>query len=163
MSRGEVGDTLRYFEAGQKEAAVAMSRGNSRKFTRGTSSNSLQPARTGLNPEALFSVAAMATAPVGTTVIEDDIEEDPVVDQISAKGKNVVMEHPLDIIDAATEQHPLPDFDLCQQCTKRREQATRNLQEQRQRSDHVSPTVISFLLGLVSTICTRMCDIPRQK
>ena len=61
----KVGDTLRYFEAGQKEAV--MSRGNSRKLTRGTSSNSLLPRGPGqgLNPEALFSVAAMATAPVG--------------------------------------------------------------------------------------------------
>ena len=62
MSRGEVGDTLRYFEAGQMEAV--MSRGNSRKLTRGTSSNSLKPGARGgkgLNPEALFSVAAMAT------------------------------------------------------------------------------------------------------
>ena len=50
-----------------------MSRGNSRKLTRGTSSNSLLPrVGQGLNPEALFSVAAMATAPVGTTVIEDE-------------------------------------------------------------------------------------------
>ena len=65
MSRGEVGDTLRYFEAGQMEAV--MSRGNSRKLTRGQSSNSLKPGPRGkgLNPEALFSVAAMATAPVG--------------------------------------------------------------------------------------------------
>ena len=64
MSRGEVGDTLRYFEAGQMEAV--MSRGNSRKLTRGPSSNSLKPGARGgkgLNPEALFSVAAMATAP----------------------------------------------------------------------------------------------------
>ena len=62
MSRGEVGDTLRYFEAGQMEAV--MSRGNSRKLTRGQSSNSLKPGARGgkgLNPEALFSVAAMAT------------------------------------------------------------------------------------------------------
>ena len=71
----KVGDTLRYFEAGQKEAV--MSRGNSRKLTRGTSSNSLLPRGPGqgLNPEALFSVAAMATAPVGTTVIEDEESE----------------------------------------------------------------------------------------
>ena len=63
MSRGEVGDTLRYFEAGQMEAV--MSRGNSRKLTRGQSSNSLKPSARGmgLNPEALFSVAAIATAP----------------------------------------------------------------------------------------------------
>ena len=53
MSRGEVGDTLRYFEAGQMEAV--MSRGNSRKLTRGQSSNSLKPGARGkdLNPEAL--------------------------------------------------------------------------------------------------------------
>ena len=65
MSRGEVGDTLRYFEAGME---AVMSRGNSRKLTRGQSSNSLKPGARGgkgLNPEALFSVAAMATAPVG--------------------------------------------------------------------------------------------------
>ena len=122
------------------------------KCTQGTSSNSLQPARTGLNPEALFSVAAMATAPVGTTVIEDEDE----VDEVSAKGKNnVVMEHPLDIIDKATEQHPLPDFDLCQQCTKRREQA-RNFQEKRQRSDQVSQiylaVVFEFLFACGLTI-----------
>ena len=54
-----------------------MSRGNSRKLTRGPSSNSLLPRGPGqgLNPEALFSVAAMATAPVGGTVIEDEESE----------------------------------------------------------------------------------------
>ena len=100
-----------------------MSRGNSRKLTRGPSSNSLvKPRGTGLNPEALFSVAAMATAPVGTTVIEDS--EDSIIEETELSDKDAigrVLEHPLDAKNF--DQHPPADFDLCQQCTKRRERA----------------------------------------
>ena len=49
-----------------------------RSVSRTVSSNSLlRPSRgPGLDPSALFSVAAMATAPVGGTVIEDEEEEE---------------------------------------------------------------------------------------
>ena len=49
-----------------------------KSMSRTASSNALlRPRFPGLDPSALFSVAAMATAPVGTTVIED---EDPYPD-----------------------------------------------------------------------------------
>lgn len=77
MSRGEVGDTLQYFEAsggGQSEKNNSITTGTKSRFSRTQSSNALVPRSggVGLDPKALFSIAAMATAPVGTTVIEDE-------------------------------------------------------------------------------------------
>ena len=59
-----------------------------------------------------------------------------LLDETSAKGKDAisgVLEHPLDATNS--ERHLQPEFDLCQQCTRRRERA-RILQQQRKRSDY---------------------------
>ena len=97
-ARSEVRDTLTYFEAATVTATASnssisnrnrkwdtdtssagsgtsSSRGggrSSRVISRHASSNSLLRPRLGLDPNALFSVAAIATAPAGTTVIEND-------------------------------------------------------------------------------------------
>lgn len=112
MSRGEVGDTLQYFEASSGKNS---SSGNGKKrFDRTQSSNALhpRPGIGGLNPKALFSVAAMATAPVGTTVIEDDppeLEEEIVMmSELSSANKSLLDNNP-------------EAEDLCEQCTKKRQ------------------------------------------
>ena len=119
MSRGEVGDTLQYFEA--STASKKSNSGSGKKrFDRTQSSNALHPGIGGLNPKALFSVAAMATAPVGTTVIEDD--DPPPQEEIVMMKELTTKKSLLDTPEAA-------DLDLCEQCTKKRQ--ARILQQQR--------------------------------
>jgi len=127
-----------------------MSRGNSRKLTRGQSSNSLKPGARGgkgLNPEALFSVAAMATAPVGTTVIEDD--EDSIIEEsefsakdfLDAKDAGIgVLEHPLDARHLDNQHSGQADFDLCTQCTKKRERARQQRRSFKNEDQHQKTT-----------------------
>ena len=87
-----------------------------RSVSRTVSSNSLlRPSRgPGLDPSALFSVAAMATAPVGTTVIEDEEEEeDSILDAEAIEWME--MKATLN-----TE-----DDDLCEHCSRKRQERRR--------------------------------------
>ena len=124
----EVGDTLQYFEAAHRGG----SRGKPVPYTRTASSTSLRGnSSRGYNPAALFSVAAMATAPVGTTVIEDEEEAD------EADSEEMVM---LTELSSAKKDPSDPDFDLCEQCTKRR----RARQLERQNSVSISISKRAF-------------------
>ena len=110
-ARSEVRDTLTYFEAAtasnsalsKKEqpnrnrkwdtdtssagSGTSSSRGgrSSRVISRHASSNSLLRPRLGLDPNALFSVAAIATAPAGTTVIESEAESEAERSEVEAE------------------------------------------------------------------------------
>ena len=69
-------------------------------------------------------------APVGTTVIEDD--EDSIIEESEFSAKDFldtkdagigVLEHPLDARHLDNQHPGQADFDLCTQCTKKRERA----------------------------------------
>ena len=136
MSRGEVGDTLQYLEAASSASAASGSgsRGHNHKVSRTKSSNALVPPVSrggGLNPSALFTVAAMATAPVGTTVIEDEEPEEAVM-MADLSGKALVERPPFETTSAGDA-----DFDLCEQCTRKRKQRARIKQQQTQEHQQV--------------------------
>ena len=86
-----------------------------RSVSRTVSSNSLlRPSRgPGLDPSALFSVAAMATAPVGGTVIEDEEVDDSILDAEAIEWME--MKATLN-----TE-----DDDLCEHCSRKRQERRR--------------------------------------
>ena len=109
-------DTLQYFEAAHRGGRSGGGGGQPPAFTRTASSTSLRGGNSrGYNPAALFSVAAMATAPVGTTVIEDDEEGEEGLDE------DMVM---LTELSSSSAKKDLDqDFDLCEQCTRRRRRA----------------------------------------
>ena len=133
--RSEVGDRFQYLEAAVVAPAstvrkwetetssmtvgsVSLRGGgrSARSVSRTVSSNSLlRPSRgPGLDPSALFSVAAMATAPVGTTVIEDEEEEeDSILDAEAIEWME--MKATLN-----TE-----DDDLCEHCSRKRQERRR--------------------------------------
>ena len=67
---------------------------------------------------------------MGTTVIEDD--EDSIIEESEFSAKDFldtkdagisVLEHPLDARHLDNQHPGQADFDLCTQCTKKREQA----------------------------------------
>ncbi len=133
---GEAKDRLQYLEA------ISTGRKSGSKFSRAHSSNSLlQPSRPrgGLNPKALFSVAAMATAPVGTTVIEDQEEAEIKDDVESYYSENVAMEE----LSSKLAESEF-DLDLCEQCTRRR-RAKKQQQWQEQNLGS------SLMMGMVGT------------
>ena len=87
-----------------------------RSVSRTVSSNSLlRPSRgPGLDPSALFSVAAMATAPVGGTVIEDEEVEDSILDAEAIEWMEMKA-------TLSTED----DDDLCEHCSRKRQERRR--------------------------------------
>ena len=87
-----------------------------RSVSRTVSSNSLlRPSRgPGLDPSALFSVAAMATAPVGGTVIEDEEVEDSILD---AEAK--------EWMEMKATLSTAEDDDLCEHCSRKRQERRR--------------------------------------
>lgn len=112
----QVGDALQYFEAAHRgRGRGASNNAAPPAFKRTASSSSLRGGSSrGYNPAALFSVAAMATAPVGTTVIEDNEEVEEI-------DEEMVM---LTEFSSSAKQDSLDqDFDLCDQCTRRRRRA----------------------------------------
>ena len=132
--RSEVGDRFQYLEAAVVAPAstvrkwetetssmtvgsVSLRGGgrSARSVSRTVSSNSLlRPSRgPGLDPSALFSVAAMATAPVGGTVIEDEEVDDSILDAEAIEWME--MKATLN-----TE-----DDDLCEHCSRKRQERRR--------------------------------------
>ena len=115
----QVGDALQYFEAAHRGGRGREASNNTARpvpaFKRTASTSSLRGGSSrGYNPAALFSVAAMATAPVGTTVIEDNEEVEEI-------DEEMVM---LTEFSSSAKQDSLDqDFDLCDQCTRRRRRA----------------------------------------
>ena len=88
-----------------------------RSVSRTVSSNSLlRPSRgPGLDPSALFSVAAMATAPVGGTVIEDEeVEEDSILDAEA-----------IEWMEMKATLSTAEDDDLCEHCSRKRQERRR--------------------------------------
>ena len=114
----QVGDALQYFEAAHRGGRGREASNNTARpvpaFKRTASTSSLRGGSSrGYNPAALFSVAAMATAPVGTTVIEDDEEVEEI-------DEEMVM---LTEFSSSAKTDLDQDFDLCDQCTRRRRRA----------------------------------------
>ena len=114
----QVGDALQYFEAAHRGGRGREASNNTARpvpaFKRTASTSSLRGGSSrGYNPAALFSVAAMATAPVGTTVIEDDEEVEEI-------DEEMVM---LTEFSSSANKDLDQDFDLCDQCTRRRRRA----------------------------------------
>ena len=87
-----------------------------RSVSRTVSSNSLlRPSRgPGLDPSALFSVAAMATAPVGGTVIEDEEVEDSILDAEA-----------IEWMEMKATLSTAEDDDLCEHCSRKRQERRR--------------------------------------
>ena len=122
----EFGDTLQYFEAGQRWSSqkAKPKKAPPKTVSRTSSTASLLNARPhprGLNPSALFTVVAMATAPVGTTVIEDENNTDDL-----DEADNVMMS------ELSAKALPLDedlDFDLCEQCRRKAKLRQYNVRE----------------------------------
>ena len=87
-----------------------------RSVSRTVSSNSLlRPSRgPGLDPSALFSVAAMATAPVGGTVIEDEEVDDSILDAEA-----------IEWMEMKATLSTAEDDDLCEHCSRKRQERRR--------------------------------------
>ena len=133
--RSEVGDRFQYLEAAVVAPAstvrkwetetssmtvgsVSLRGGgrSARSVSRTVSSNSLlRPSRgPGLDPSALFSVAAMATAPVGGTVIEDEEVEDSILDAEA-----------IEWMEMKATLSTAEDDDLCEHCSRKRQERRR--------------------------------------